>query len=183
MVIRKPLRAVRATAKFCLIAFLLGLRARVYGGGLPAPRPQPASKEYKRSLAAGLAYTGILFRKGFMKHYAAEAHYLFGQAGSSDDDVSAHAFGLRGYRHFRVGSRVQPYAGLEGAYLRAKTRLQEGSGYAGGGFAGIEYYLTSRFSVGFDLGPYYVWFKEKDLGTSEGGMDFILSTYANFYIF
>ena len=144
---------------------------------------EPDAKEYKRSLGVGLAYTGILFRKGFKHDYSAEAHYLFGQAAAGDMDVSAHVFGLRGYRHFRAGKRAQPYAGLEGGYIYAETRIQKGSGYEAGGFAGIEYYLSPRFSLGFDLGPYYVWYKEKDLGTSNGGVDFVLSTYVNFYIF
>ena len=146
-------------------------------------RQEPGSDEYRRSLGAGLAFTGPLIRKGFKNNYSAEFHYLFGFAGSSDDDVSAHVFGLRGYRHFRTDKRLQPYAGIESAYILAKTRILSSSGYALGGFAGVEYYITRRFSIGLDMGPYYVWIKEKDIGASGGGVDFVLSTFVNFYIF
>lgn len=144
---------------------------------------EPDEKEYRRSLAAGLAYTGILFRKGFKRDYSAEAHYVFGQAGSSNDDLFAHVLGLRGYRHFRTDRRLQPFAGLEGAYILAETRIQTTSGYLSGGFVGIEYYITTRFSLGIDLGPYYIWIKEKDFGTTAGGVDFVLNSFLNFYIF
>ncbi len=146
-------------------------------------RDESDAKEYRRSLAAGLAFTGPLIRKGFKNDYSAEFHYLFGSAGSSDDDASAHVFGLRGYRHFRTDKRLQPYAGIESAYILAKTRILKSSGYAAGGFAGVEYYITRRFSIGLDIGPYYVWIKEKDIGASGGGVDFVLSTFVNFYIF
>ena len=160
------------------IAFTLEM---LFSSMTSAQAPEP--KGYKRSFGTGFAFTGILFRKGFKNNISAEAHYLFGEAGSSDDDISAHLFGMRGYRHFRTDKRAQPFVGVEADYVLAKTRILRSSGYATGGFAGVEYYLSPRFSLGFDIGPYYLWVKEKETGVSGGGIDFVLNTFVNFYIF
>ena len=143
----------------------------------------PAAQVHKRSLGVGFAFMGPLIRKGLPKDFSLEFHYLFGHAGTSDEDISAKVFGLRGYRHFFTDRQIQPYVGVEGAYLTASNSSRHTSGYSAGGFAGIEYYLASRFSLGFDIGPYYTWLREKEYQTSNGGFDFVLSTYFTVYIF
>ncbi len=176
-------------ARFYLAAFLLACaiaavnaRADLFAAEPPAPAHSGES-QFRRSFGVGFANIGFLMRKGFKNNYSAEVHGLFGEANAHSDDVSAVVIGTRGYRHFRANRRAQPYVGLEGAYVMAETRVQDSDGFALGGFLGIEYYLLSRLSLGFDLGPYYVRIKEKALGTSGGGVDFVLSTYLNFYIF
>jgi hypothetical protein len=148
----------------------------------PLSAAPPEKTEFRRSWGVGLGMIGPLVRKGFKKDYSLEGHYFFGETG--DDDLSAHVFfGMRGYRHFRTDRRLQLFAGLEADYVLGETRIQKSTGYLTGGFAGIEYYLTRRLSLGLDLGPYYVWLKEKDFGNSGGGVDFVLNTFLNFYIF
>ena len=155
-------------------------------GAIPASLLQaadPVAQAHKRSLGAGLAFMGPLIRKGLPKDFSLEFHYLFGHAGTNDEDIPAKVFGLRGYRHFFTDRQLQPYVGVEGAYLTASNSTRHLSGYSAGGFAGLEYYLTSRFSVGFDIGPYYTWLREKEYQTSNGGFDFVLSTFFTLYIF
>ncbi len=172
--------AKKIAASFLLVAILLCLS--ISGGNASELEPSaPGVQPRKRSLAVGLDYTGVLFRKGFKSDYSAEAHYMFGEAGPSSDDVSTHVFGLRGYRHFRTDRRLQPFTGIEGGYVMAKTRIQRANGYLAGGFAGLEYYITRRITLGFDMGPYYIWVKENGLGVSGGGVDFILNSFVNFY--
>ena len=141
------------------------------------------AQAHKRSLGVGFAFMGPLIRKGLPKDFSLEFHYLFGHAGTNDEDISAKVFGLRGCRHFFTDRPIQPYVGVEGAYLTASNSARHSSGYSAGGFAGLEYYLTSRFSVGFDIGPYYTWLREKEYQTSNGSFDFVLSTFLTVYIF
>ena len=155
-------------------------------GAVPASLLRAAGavqQDHKRSLGVGMAFMGPLIRKGRPKDFSVEFHYLFGHAGTSDEDISAQVFGLRGYRHFFTDRHVQPYVGVEGAYLTASNSSRHSSGYSAGGFAGLEYYLLARFSVGFDIGPYYTWLREKEFQTSNGSFDFVLSTFFTFYIF
>ena len=105
-----------------------------------------AAQEHKRSLGVGFAYMGPLIRKGLPKDFSLEFHYLFGHAGTNDEDISAKVFGLRGYRHFFTDRQLQPYVGAEGAYLTASNSTRHSSGCSAGGFAGLEYYFMSRFS-------------------------------------
>ena len=145
---------------------------------------QPGSEpEFKRTLALGFAYTGGLVRWGFKRTWAVEAHYLFGSADSNDGDVSSDLIGLRGYRHFRVNKALQFFAGPEMGYVTAKSSSLKTRGYFGGAFAGLEYYILSRLSVGFDVGPYYTYLREKSTGISDSGVDFVVNTFLNFYIF
>ena len=155
-------------------------------GAIPASLLEaagPVAQAPKRSLGVGFAFMGPLIRKGLPKDFSLEFHYLFGHAATNDEDISAQVFGLRGYRHFFTDRRVQPYVGVEGAYLTASNSSRHSSGYSAGGFAGVEYYLLSRASVGFDVGPYYTWLREKEYQTSNGSFDFVLSTFFTFYIF
>ena len=155
-------------------------------GAVPASLLQAADlveQAHKRSLGVGFAFMGPLIRVGLPKDFSLEFHYLFGHAGTNDEDISAKVFGLRGYRHFFTDRNIQPYAGVEGAYFTASNSTRHSSGYSSGGFAGVECYLASRFSVGFDMGPYYTWLREKEFQTSKGSFDFVLSTFFTVYIF
>lgn len=142
----------------------------------------PAKPELRRALGIGFAYTGGLLRWGFKEVWSVEAHYLFGSAGSNDSDVKAQVYGSRGYRYFRPDKRLQFFAGPEVGYITAKSSVLKTTGYIVGGFAGMEYYLTRRFSIGLDLGPYYTHVKEKSINFSDSGMDFILNSFLTFYI-
>ena len=139
---------------------------------------------FKRKLGVGLAYTGGLLRYGFKKHWSLEGHYLIGKASSNDGDVSSSAVGLRVYRHFRLEEKLQCYAGADASYLSATSNnFKSSAGFGGGGFGGLEYYILPRLSVGLDLGPYFITMNKNNGVDSESGVDFVLNTFLNFYIF
>ncbi len=163
---------------FCAFLFALA-----FSLPLRAASPSDVAGGYRRTLGIGFAYTGPLVRWGFKKYLSLEAHYLFGEADSTDGTVSASVIGMRGYRHFRTDQRLQFFAGPELAYVMADSMNLKSAGYVAGGFAGAEYYLTRRISVGFDAGPYYTYLKEKKTSVSESGVDFTVNTFLNFYIF
>lgn len=139
--------------------------------------------EYKRSAGVGLAYMGGLLKYGFKKVWAAEAHYLFGNADTAGGSVSSRVIGLRGYRYFRARKALQFYAGPGAAFVTTEGAGSKSSGYMAGGFAGLEYYLRSWLSIGVDVGPYYTALKEDSLGTKESGIDFIANSFVNVYLF
>ena len=164
------------TISICL--FILGISVSPCLASGDDDRPQ-----FNRTLGVGVAYMGGLFRWGFKKHWSLEGHALFGSADSNDGNVSSMVMGARGYRHFRTDRRLQLFAGVEADYVTAKSQNLKSSGYLAGAFGGVEYYILPRLSIGLDLGPYYLSLKEKDLAVSESGLDFILNTFLNFYIF
>jgi hypothetical protein len=139
--------------------------------------------DYRRTLAVGFGYTGLIVRCGFKDAWAVETQYLFGQADSTDGDVSSQLAVVRGYRHFRLRQRLQLFAGTAIGYVTAKSTTFKSTGYLGGAFGGIEYYLMKRLSVGFDVGPYYFTLNEKTAGQSSSGVDFVVNSFLNFYIF
>ncbi len=149
-----------------------------------ADTANPETFEGKRKLGIGFAYTGGLIRYGFKKHWSLEGHYLIGKASSNDGDVHSTAMGLRAYRHFRLDKRLQWYAGADASYLSAKSdHFKSSFGLGAGGFGGMEYYILPRLSIGFDLGPYYIKITQNQYGGSESGLEFILNSFLNFYIF
>ncbi len=138
--------------------------------------------QLRRKLAIGFAYTGGLARYGFLKQWSAEFHYLIGSADSDDGTVRSNVIGARGFRHFRTDKKFQPYAGVGADFINAKSDTIKTSGYMGGAFGGVEYYILPRLTIGLDIGPYYLSLKDKDSSETESGLDFILNTFLNFYI-
>ena len=146
-------------------------------------RSETEAPELKRKLGVGFAYIGGLIRYGFLKHWSAELHYLVGSADSNDGTVNSKLIGTRGYRHFRVDHRLQFYTGLGFDFASADSISIKSNGYLSGGFVGTEYYIFPRLSLGLDLGAYYLSLKDKNSSISDSGIDFILNTFLNFYIF
>jgi hypothetical protein len=169
-------------AATCL--FLLGAAS-----GAWAQEPLPL----KRQLGMSLTYLGGGLRIGFLRHWSAEAHFYFDKTDSENGEVQSKVGGLKVERHFYLDKRLQPYGGIAGD--RVSSQLKDGSGsgsdsttyensgYAFGAFAGLEYYLLRRLALTMDVGPYYVKLKETASGTSDSGVDFVLSTALNFYFF
>jgi hypothetical protein len=108
--------------------------------------------------------------------------------------------GLRGYRFFREHRRCKLYLGLEGDYAKTSIRSVNSSssptggivnesgfgntsGYAAGGFAGIEFHVARRIAIDLDMGPYLIGLKEQATGTSGSNWDFVVNTALNFYLF
>ena len=142
-----------------------------------------AEPEYKRTLGIGLAYNGGLVRWGFKKDWSVEAHYLYGSADSNDGNVSANVIGARGYRYFQISKSLRLFAGAEIGYVTTGSNNLHTTGYTGGGFAGLEFFILRRFSIGFDVGPYYTSLKEKSLDYSDSGVDFVGNSFLTWYVF
>lgn len=76
---------------------------------------------------------------------------------------------------------VVPYWGIEGDYGSFKGTYSKGNGYAGGGFAGLEYFLGKSFSAQMDVGASYLSLKDADTTLTQGGLEFILNLGVNIY--
>jgi len=168
----------------------------LFFAGMLISRPARAEDGFspRRKFGLGLTYLGGNIRYGFLKRWSAEIHYYYDKATSDNGDVNSLVGGLRAYRYFRAGQRLQAYVGAEGDYVQAK--LKDGIYYGGsgslsystdgmavGGFGGVEYYFLSRLSLSLDAGPYFISLKEKQTSLKDSGIDFIVSTSLNFYIF
>lgn len=156
-----------------------------------ARRPTPPIMEWKMDeedlprMALGVNYTGgqIGIRSG---RGMWEARYQTGQNSTEDGPVRADVVGLRYYRHAgKTQWGVRPYMGFEGDWIRATDHagLQEGSGYAAGGFFGVEWWLGRRLSIGTDVGAYMVNVGERETKATDGGLDFIINSFVRFHLF
>jgi hypothetical protein len=149
-------------------------------------------------LAFGVNDLGAQLRFHVTPEWAAEARMTIGSSSSEVGSVRSQVFGLRGYRFFKEHRRCKLYLGLEGD--RAQTSIRNfnpnsgssianepgfgnTSGYAAGGFAGIEFHVARRVAVDLDMGPYLIDLKEKVTGASSSNWDFVMNTAVNIYLF
>jgi len=160
---------------------------------LSAESDEPSPEQpYMRKLGLGAVYTGFQVRAGFLKSWSAEMRYLLAQAETESRTVKSSVVSGRIYKHFRINRPIQLYAGGDFSYGWANGSASSGSaysgdlkasGYAAGGFGGIEYYILRRLSIGLDIGPYYIDMKEKTTGERDRGLDFVFNTFINVYFF
>jgi hypothetical protein len=165
----------------------------------------PARPEPDR-MAIGINDLGGQVRVRVARNWAAEARFMTGSASSSEGGIHSMVVGLRGYRFFTEHRRCKFYLGLEGDY--AQTSIRGGtsnggpsgspngaagvtgasgfgntSGYAAGGFGGLELRPVRRIAVDFDMGPYLIGLKEKVTGASASNWDFVVNGAVNVYLF
>ncbi len=148
--------------------------------------PEPSGPALPRNrLAVGLNYTGGQVRYYLSPRWAAEGRMQFGKADSNYGQVHSQVFGLRGYRFFPFRDHITWYAGGEAAYAKTDTDSSnyKTTGFAIGAFGGLEYRVLPRLGVSADIGPYVISLKEKQTGLSNTGLDFVMNTALNFYIF
>jgi hypothetical protein len=77
---------------------------------------------------------------------------------------------------------VVPYIGVEGDYGVFKGKYSKGHGYAGGGFAGLEYFLGKSLSAQMDAGASYLALKDADTALVQSGLEFVLNFGVNLYL-
>jgi hypothetical protein len=148
--------------------------------------PVPANApENRYHLALGVSYTGGQIRYQFSPKWAVEGHYQFGSADSNWGSIHSNVFGGRGYRFFYLRQRLAWYLGGDGNYVTASSHSYnyQTTGFAAGTFAGLEYRILPRLAIGADIGPYVISLNEKLSGLSETGIDFVVNTAINFYLF
>lgn len=150
-------------------------------------------------MALGINDLGAQLRLHLNPDWAAEVRYLRGTASSDVGTIDANVFGVRGYRFFSEHHHFQLYAGLEAAYVSTSIRsynnsnpptsvanvsgFGDTSGYATGGFGGVEYRLGRRVAIDLDIGPYMIGLQEKVTSVSDASLDFVLDTAINVYLF
>jgi hypothetical protein len=149
-------------------------------------------------LSFGVNDLGAQLRFHVGPEWAGEARFMFGTSSSEVGSIRSQVFGLRGYRFFKERRRCKLYLGLEGDRARTSIRsfnpnsgssiandpgFGSTSGYAVGGFAGVEFHAARRVAVDLDMGPYLIDLKEKVTGASASNWDFVMNTAVNFYLF
>jgi hypothetical protein len=146
----------------------------------------PVSLENRYRLALGISYTGGQIRYQFNPRWATETRYQFGSAGSNEGGtIHSNVFGLRLYRFMPIRPRLAWYLGGEGARAQTSSRTTDyrTTGFALGAFSGVEYRILPRVAVSADIGPYMISLKEQLSGVSQTGLDFVVNTAVNVYLF
>lgn len=151
---------------------------------LSVAAPAVWGADVPHKLAVGTTYIGGQIHWGFANRWALELRALKGEKTSTNTGtVTGNAYGMRGYWYFRRPSRVRFFTGLEAAATRSTSESYnyKSTGMAFGGFAGTEIYLLKRFSIGVDVGPYFLSTKVRNTDTSDGETTFVINSFMNFY--
>jgi hypothetical protein len=99
----------------------------------------------------GINYPGVSLRYCFNQIVSIEGR---GQISSGSDNASA--FGGRLYCNILKTHRVITYGCIEGDVVSFKGGDSNASGYLGGVFAGLEYFIRNNLSLQGDIGPAFV---------------------------
>jgi opacity protein-like surface antigen len=186
--------APAATHTFLVRRILLVLvLAFVAAPASAADAPEP------RRFAVGTNGMGVLLRLNATPDWAGEFRFQAGSATSSEGDVRATVFTLRGYRFFPERYRVRFYAGAEGGYAKTSLSNQSTSpgaspllsssgfgattGFVAGVFGGLEYRIVRRVFLDLDAGPYLISLKESATRTSGSSADFVANAAIGVYLF
>ncbi|MCG2726491.1 MAG: CsgG/HfaB family protein [Elusimicrobia bacterium] len=113
----------------------------------------------------GFLYPGAALKRIVNKH----AWEIKVQSGS-DIFVA----GPRYYRYL-TNSGIKIFWGLEADYIGFKGDESEGSGFAGGAFAGGEIPIAQNIGLSMDIGPMYINLSESDYSQSVSGLEYILN--------
>ena len=163
------------------------------------PFVEPVSPPLPRHMSIGFNDLGEQLRIHLGPDWALEQRFLMGNSSSDLGTVHANVFGIRGYRFLPEHRRLRLYMGLEGDYVTTSLRsvnttgnpnsiatisgFGQTSGYALGGFGGVEFRLLKRIALDLDIGPYMIGVKEKVTSVSDASLDFVANTAINVYLF
>ena len=201
------MRMMRAVRVLALVPFILIGASEAWGAprkrfplkSSKATRPQgttafshrlasknaPQRTEKAPRLSLGVVTTGAQVRGRFGNRLGVEARYLWNKQSSDTGDVDAKVIGGRLYLFSRPNRGFTVFGGAEGAALSSKVGRADPSykGLFTGGFAGVEYRLSERFSWGMDAGYYQLTLKNAVLSINNAGSGFVLNSYLNFHLF
>jgi len=190
---RRTVRNGRLAGRVCLAVLILGFGRRAWAGVADGSVADPEASTQRR-LAVGINDMGGQVRLHFNPHWAAELRFQTGTASSDAGTVGSLTAGMRIYRFSQEHRRCRFYGGFEGDYAQTTLRsvnsniaLGSGfgntSGYAAGGFGGMEYRIVKRLYLDLDMGPYFISLKEKLTGVSETTPDVVVNAALCFYAF
>lgn len=180
-----PFFSIGVVASFFLVAF----SKICLGDGTVITPVEPDSQEVNKvifendGLSLGLTYVGGGIRWGFQKGWSVEGRYVTGQEGSAGGTVKAQFLCARAAKHWMSGHRWAPYGAIEGGTLRAADSSRKASGTAFGLVGGIEFAMTRKLSITFEMGPYSIGLKDKVGGIGGQGTDIVLGSTFYWHLF
>lgn len=138
----------------------------------------------RHTLGIGVNYLGGQVRYHFAPAWAGEVRYVTGRENSEDGAINSQVVGLRLYR-FYGGKDLHLFVGVEGDYVTSSQNSTsfKVSGLAAGAFGGLAYPISSRLSIGADIGPYVFSLKESSTRVSNSSLEFVANSFFNFYVF
>ena len=140
------------------------------------PAPEPELRFSPGTMNLDLNYPGAGLRVFLSGKTALE--------GRAQDDGHNLAAGGRLYwypMNLSVDNKFWPYLCAEGDYVSFKGTSSRGTGWAGGAFAGIEFFMARSFSLQFDAGGAYMALKDKATAVIEDNVSFTLNFGVNLY--
>lgn len=137
----------------------------------------PGQREQGCSDSLGINYPGASLKVFLSKGFAAELR------GQYEDRIFT--AGVRLYYYPSVSGfkneKLRPFISFEGDRVSFKGELSKGNGAAFGALGGVEYFVSRRFSVQTDAGPYYIMLKDGHSAAKQNGLEFVINCGFNFY--
>lgn len=121
----------------------------------------------------GINYPGIGIRYFFSNKISLEGK------GQFDKDIVVG--GLRGYYYFSSENKVMFFTGIESDFISFKGDVSKGNGYVGELFIGGETFFANNLSIQLDIGPAFIFLKDKDTSLKADGIDVIVNFGINYY--
>jgi len=128
----------------------------------------------KGDFGVGLNYPGIGIRYLFSNRLSLECK------GQYADDITV--AGLRGYYYLSSRANILLFTGIETDYISFKGEESEGTGIASEFFVGGEYFFIRNISIQLDIGPAYIYLKDKDVSVTVDGIEYVVNIGINYYL-
>jgi len=144
---------------------------------LSASAEDADQETYGRSAAVGVNFPGVNFKLPLSSKFAAE---LRGQYEYKILTTTARLYYYPSIPGFG-NPKLRPFISAEGGYVSFQGNYSQGNGAIFGGAGGVEYFLSKRFSVQTDFGPYYVMVNDRNTAIEQTGLEFVMNFGINFY--
>lgn len=96
-------------------------------------------------------------------------------------EENIYIFGGRYYKFLKTKNNLIFYIGIESDFINFKSNISKGTGFAFGGFVGVEKFLTKNFSINCDISPIITFLQDDNTKVSLTELNFVLNISLNYY--
>lgn len=128
--------------------------------------------------AISINYPGIGIRTMCAKRTSLEIKY---QQLGKQIVAGARTYFYYGNPSRSVKATIRLFWGLEGDYISFKGHYAKGAGYALGGFGGTEVFFSRRVSLSADIGPAFIYLRDRSTALDVSGVQFVLNSAFSVY--
>lgn len=132
------------------------------------------TRSIAKRLGIGIGYQYFSLKYGLSPNLSIEIRDTF--------ESGIQIYGGRIYYNFNPQKKFVLYTGVEADYIVFNSLQMTGTGYAGLGFMGIEYFITKDLTFNLDVGPTYTKLTDSEYANlNVTGIDWVINSGINLY--